>query len=231
MYLQAPRRVLTYVGHVQAVLLGGVVLGGGDGGHVHAVDVPHGGVAAVEVAAVGPSGSVIWTFLFGPLPANTRGDGARLEHVSDGPFLRHNLSGIIHSAALLRRRPLQRRSNDQRVEMGIPLFLPRRAQPNRQPPRGVGVPLLPVGLLLSLLHLSIFLTGSFSCECPFSKTELIQWFLNCRCQFSSHNLRVNRQVGQWSPERCHIGSEAQRDVSRLPAAQAACCCRHASTAS
>lgn len=59
------------------MLLGGVVLGGGDGGHVHAVDVPHGGVAAVEVAAVGPSGSVIWTFPFGPLPGNTSGDGTR----------------------------------------------------------------------------------------------------------------------------------------------------------
>lgn len=69
--------VLTYIRHVQAVLLGGVVLGGSDGDHVHAVDVPHGGVPAVEVAAVGPSSSVIWTFLFGPLPANTRGDGIR----------------------------------------------------------------------------------------------------------------------------------------------------------
>lgn len=59
------------------MLLGGVVLGGGDGGHFHAVDVPHGGVAAVEVAAVGPSGFVIWTFSDGLLPANTSGDGTR----------------------------------------------------------------------------------------------------------------------------------------------------------
>lgn len=70
-------RVLTYIGHVQAVLLGGVVLGGSDGDHVHAVDVPHGGVPAVEVAAVGPSSFVVWTFLFGPLPAKTRGDRSR----------------------------------------------------------------------------------------------------------------------------------------------------------
>lgn len=70
-------RVLTYIGYVQAVLLGGVVLGGSDGDHVHAVHVPHGGVPAVEVAAVRPSSFVIWTFLFGPIPANTRGERTR----------------------------------------------------------------------------------------------------------------------------------------------------------
>lgn len=72
------RLSLTDVGHVQAVLLGGVVPGGGGGRHVHAVDAPHGGVAAVEVAAVGPGRSVIRTFPFGPLAVNTRGDGGHV---------------------------------------------------------------------------------------------------------------------------------------------------------
>lgn len=64
--------ILTDLGHVQAVLLGGVVPAGGDGGHVHAVDLPYGRVAAVEVAAVGAGGQVVWTFMFGPLTVNKR---------------------------------------------------------------------------------------------------------------------------------------------------------------
>lgn len=65
-------RGLTYVGHVQAVLLGGVVPGGGDGRHVHAVDPPHGGVSAIEVAAVGPRRLVVRTLLLGPLAADRK---------------------------------------------------------------------------------------------------------------------------------------------------------------
>ena len=64
-------RPLTDISHVQAVLLGGVVPGGGDGRHVHAVDVPHAGVAAVEVAAVGSGRFVIRTFSFGSISVNT----------------------------------------------------------------------------------------------------------------------------------------------------------------
>lgn len=65
--------VLTYVCHVQAVLLGGVVLMGGDGGHVHTVDLPYGRVAAVEVAAVGTGSHIVWTFMSGPLTVNVKG--------------------------------------------------------------------------------------------------------------------------------------------------------------
>lgn len=64
--------ILTDVGHVHAVLLGGVVPVGGDGRHVHAVHVPHGRVAAVEVAAVGAGGHVIWTLSLRIFTAKTR---------------------------------------------------------------------------------------------------------------------------------------------------------------
>lgn len=62
--------VLTDLCHVQAVLLGGVVPLGGDGGHVHTVDHPDGCVAAVKVAAVGAGAHVVWTFMFGALTVN-----------------------------------------------------------------------------------------------------------------------------------------------------------------
>lgn len=57
-----PPEVLTYICHVQAVLRGGIVPAGGDGGHVHAVHRPYGRVVAVEVAAVGATGHIVWTF-------------------------------------------------------------------------------------------------------------------------------------------------------------------------
>lgn len=69
---RTPPPVLTYVCHVQAVLLGSVVPVGGDGGHVHTVDLPYGRVAAVEMAAVGAGSHVVWTFMFGPLTVNMR---------------------------------------------------------------------------------------------------------------------------------------------------------------
>lgn len=77
-------RPLTDVGHVQAVLLGGVVPGGGGSRHVHAVGAPHGGVAAVEVAAVGPGRPVVRTLLPGPVSADTRGDGDASPHTIPG---------------------------------------------------------------------------------------------------------------------------------------------------
>lgn len=64
--------MLTDLCHVQAVLLGGVVPAGGDGGHVQTVDLPDGRVAPVEVAAAGAGGHVVWTFTFGPLTVNMR---------------------------------------------------------------------------------------------------------------------------------------------------------------
>lgn len=42
----------------------------GDGGHVHTVNLPYGRVAAVEVAAVGAGGHIVWTFMFGAFPVN-----------------------------------------------------------------------------------------------------------------------------------------------------------------
>ena len=64
---------LTDIGHVQAVLLGGVVPVGGDGGDVHAVDLPDGRVAAVEVAAAGTSTRVVGTLLSGAFTGSYRG--------------------------------------------------------------------------------------------------------------------------------------------------------------
>lgn len=57
--------VLTYICHVQAALLRGVVPPGGDGRHVHTVHLPDGRVAAVEVAAVGTARHVVGTFFTG----------------------------------------------------------------------------------------------------------------------------------------------------------------------
>lgn len=55
------------------MLWGGVVLAGGDGGHVHAVHGPYGCVAAVKMAAVGATSHVVWTFTYTVyIPANTR---------------------------------------------------------------------------------------------------------------------------------------------------------------
>lgn len=54
------------------MLLGGVVPAGGDGRHIHAVDLPDGRVAAVEVAAVGASRSIVRTLVFGPLAAENK---------------------------------------------------------------------------------------------------------------------------------------------------------------
>lgn len=65
--------LLTDLCHVQAVLLGGVVPVGRDGGHVHAVDLPYGRVAAVKVAAVGACGHVVWTLINGLLTAKRNG--------------------------------------------------------------------------------------------------------------------------------------------------------------
>lgn len=68
-----PPEFLTYICHVHAVLRGGVVPAGGDGGHVHAVHGPYGRVAAVEVAAVGAPSHIVWTFTYTvSTPANTK---------------------------------------------------------------------------------------------------------------------------------------------------------------
>lgn len=99
-------RPLTDVGHVQAVLLGGVVPGGGGSRHVHAVGAPHGGVAAVEVAAVGPGRPVVRTLLPEPVSADTRGDGDASphtipglpDHVMDKLFLRRPLAASVCSS-------------------------------------------------------------------------------------------------------------------------------------
>lgn len=63
-------QLLTYLSHVQAVLLGGEVPLCGDGRHVHAVDLPYRRVAAVEVAAVRAAGHVVGTVVLWPLTAN-----------------------------------------------------------------------------------------------------------------------------------------------------------------
>lgn len=63
---------LTDICHVQAPLLWGVVPVGGDGGHVHAVDLPDGRVADAEEAAVGAGSHVVRTFLFGPFTVDMR---------------------------------------------------------------------------------------------------------------------------------------------------------------
>lgn len=54
------------------MLPGGVVALGADGRHVHAVDVPYGGVAAVEVAAIGARRHVVGTLVSGPLAVDAR---------------------------------------------------------------------------------------------------------------------------------------------------------------
>lgn len=58
------------------MFLGGVVPAGGDGGHVHAVHLPDGGVALIEVAAVGAGGLVVGTLVSGPLTAKTTNTSA-----------------------------------------------------------------------------------------------------------------------------------------------------------
>lgn len=63
---------LTDIGHVQTLLLRGVVPAGGDGGHVHAVDLPDGRVADAEEAAVGAGSHVVRTFVVGPFTVNMR---------------------------------------------------------------------------------------------------------------------------------------------------------------
>lgn len=79
--------VLTYLCYVQAVLLGSVVPVGGDGGHVQAVDLPNGRVAAVEVAAVGAGAHVVRTLVFGPLTVNIRGEFIYAITLGQGCFL------------------------------------------------------------------------------------------------------------------------------------------------
>lgn len=73
---------LTDLCHVQAVLLGGVVPAGGDGGHVHAVDLPYGRVAAVEVAAVGARRHVVRTLVGGAFAVDDKVSITRQKHMT-----------------------------------------------------------------------------------------------------------------------------------------------------
>lgn len=60
------QRVLTDLGHIHAVLGRGVVAAGSDGRHIHAVQLPDGGVMRVKVAAVGARRHIVGTLMSRP---------------------------------------------------------------------------------------------------------------------------------------------------------------------